>query len=149
MKVLVQSALRTYTGAPHVEASGDTLLGLFADAGHRCPGLRFRAVDEQQQLRPNMRIFVNGLGVRDLGQALRPEDFVPIVLALSGGLRADTRRRAQSFALGQSNPTSQEPQLSLGVFWALQPPMPTPSLTKNSAPRGCRHSRATAPQRSH
>ncbi len=32
-----------------------------------------------------MRVFVNGSSVRDLGHALQPEDFVAIVLALSGG----------------------------------------------------------------
>ena len=85
MKVLVPSALRSYTGAAHVEAVGDTLLELFAELDRRYPGLRFRVVDEQQQLRPNMRIFVNGLGVRDLGHTLQPNDFVAIVLALSGG----------------------------------------------------------------
>jgi hypothetical protein len=42
-------------------------------------------VDEQQRLRANMRIFVNGLGVRDLGHPLQPQDSVAIVLALSGG----------------------------------------------------------------
>lgn len=85
MKVLVPSALRSYTGASHVDAAGDTLLGLFADLDQRYPGLRFRVVDEQQRLRPNMRIFVNGLGVRDLSHLLQPGDFVAIVLALSGG----------------------------------------------------------------
>ena len=85
MKVLVPSALRSYTGAAHVEAVGDTLFGLFAHLDQRYPGLRFRVVDEQQRLRPNMRIFVNGLSVRDLGHALRPDDFVAIVMALSGG----------------------------------------------------------------
>lgn len=85
MKVLVPSALRSYTGASHLEAGGDTLLGLFADLDHRYPGVRFRVIDEQQRLRPNMRIFVNGVGVRDLDHALRPDDVVAIVLALSGG----------------------------------------------------------------
>jgi molybdopterin synthase sulfur carrier subunit len=85
VKVLVPSALRSYTGTPHVEATGETLLELFANLDQRYPGIRFRAVDEQQRLRPNMRIFVNGLGVRDLGHALQPDDFVAIVLALSGG----------------------------------------------------------------
>lgn len=85
MKVLVPSALRSYTGTQHVEATGETLLELFANLDQRYPGIRFRAVDEQQRLRPNMRIFVNGLGVRDLGHALQPDDFVAIVLALSGG----------------------------------------------------------------
>ena len=85
MKVLVPSALRSYTGASHVEATGDTLLALFADLDQRYPGVRFRVVDEREMLRPNLRIFVNGLGVRDLGHALQPDDFVAIVLALSGG----------------------------------------------------------------
>ena len=85
MKVLVPSALRSYTGASQVEAAGESLLGLFADLDHRYPGLRFRVVDEQQRLRPNMRIFVNGVGVRDLSHPLLPDDFVAIVMALSGG----------------------------------------------------------------
>jgi sulfur-carrier protein len=85
MKVLIPGALRSYTGASQVEATGETLDALFADLDRRHPGLRFRVVDEQQQLRPNMRIFVNGLGVRDLRHALRPDDFVAVVLALSGG----------------------------------------------------------------
>jgi sulfur-carrier protein len=85
VKVLVPSALRSYTGASQVQAAGDTLFALFDDLDQRYPGLRFRVVDEQQRLRPNMRVFVNGLGVRDLGHALEPDDFVAIVLALSGG----------------------------------------------------------------
>ena len=85
MKVLVPGALRSYTGESHVEAAGQTLAALFEDLERRYPGLRFRVVDEQERLRPNMRVFVNGLGVRDLGHALQPDDFVAIVLALSGG----------------------------------------------------------------
>ena len=79
------SALRSYTRESPVDAVGETLHALFADLERRYPGLRFRVVDEQQQLRPNMRIFVNGVGVRDLGHALQPSDFVAVVLALSGG----------------------------------------------------------------
>jgi sulfur-carrier protein len=85
MKVLMPGALRSYTHASQVEATGETLDALFADLDRRCPGLRFRIVDEQNRLRPNMRIFVNGLGVRDLQHALQPDDFVAVVLALSGG----------------------------------------------------------------
>jgi sulfur-carrier protein len=85
MKVLVPGALRSYTQASHVDAVGQTLHALFADLDRRYPGLRFRVVDEQAQLRPNMRIFVNGVGVRDLNHALQPDDFVAVVLALSGG----------------------------------------------------------------
>jgi len=85
MKVLIPGALRSYTGRSQVEAEGDTLEMLFADLDRRYPGLRFRVVNEQAQLRPNMRIFVNGLGVRELQHALKHDDFVAVVLALSGG----------------------------------------------------------------
>ncbi len=85
MKVLIPGALRSYTREAQVEATGGTLDELFTDLDRRYPGLRFRVVDEQGQLRPNMRLFVNGQGVRDLGHALQPNDFVAVVLALSGG----------------------------------------------------------------
>jgi len=85
MKVLVPSALLSYTRSPQVEAAGETLDALFDDLEKRYPGLRFRVVDEQGQLRPNMRLFVNGRGVRDLSLTLQPDDFVAVVLALSGG----------------------------------------------------------------
>ena len=84
MQVLIPGALRSYTGRSHVDAAGDTLAALFTDLDRCYPGLRFRVVDEQDRLRPNMRIFVNGLGVRELGHALTQSDFVAIVLALSG-----------------------------------------------------------------
>jgi sulfur-carrier protein len=85
MKVLIPGALRSYTRESQVEAAGDTLDALFADLERRYPGLRFRVVDEQNRLRPNMRVFVNGIGVRELQHALQPDDFVAVVLALSGG----------------------------------------------------------------
>lgn len=85
MKVLIPGALRSYTRQSHVEATGQTLDGLFDDLERHYPGLRFRVVDEQNLLRPNMRIFVNGVGIRDLQHALQPDDAVALVLALSGG----------------------------------------------------------------
>lgn len=89
MKVLIPGALRSYTRQAEVDvdlgADGATLDALFDDLDRRHPGLRFRVVDEQRQLRPNMRLFVNGRGVRDLQHPLQPGDFVAVVLALSGG----------------------------------------------------------------
>lgn len=85
MKVLIPGALQSYTRESQVEAFGRTLDELFEDLERRYPGLRFRVVDEQNLLRPNMRIFVNGTSVRELRHALQPDDFVAVVLALSGG----------------------------------------------------------------
>jgi sulfur-carrier protein len=85
MKVLIPGALRSYTRVAEVDAEGATLLALFDDLDRRFPGMRFRVVDEQSQLRPNMRLFVNGVGVRDLQHPLQGSDYVAVVLALSGG----------------------------------------------------------------
>lgn len=85
MKVLIPSALRSYTGAAQVPGAGDSLHGVLADLDRRFPGIRFRIVDERGQLRPNLRIFVDGQGVRDLGHPVRAGSVVAIVLALSGG----------------------------------------------------------------
>lgn len=85
MQVLIPSALRSYTGAVRAEAEGATLAELLADLDRRHPGLRFRMVDEQDRLRPHMRVFVNGLAVRDLGHPIAAGDDVAIVQALSGG----------------------------------------------------------------
>lgn len=85
MKVIVPSPLRSYTREREVEASGATLAELLLDLDRRHPGIRFRMVDEQDHLRPHVRLFVNGELTRDLGTPLSPSDEVQIVQALSGG----------------------------------------------------------------
>jgi len=59
MKVLIPSSLLSYTKAPKVEATGATLTELLADLDRQFPGLRFRVIDEQAQMRAHMRFFVN------------------------------------------------------------------------------------------
>lgn len=85
MKVLIPSALRSYTEASEAEANGATLAALLIDLEERYPGIRFRMIDEQDRIRRHIRIFVNGEQARDLSQALRETDEVIIVQALSGG----------------------------------------------------------------
>ena len=85
MKVLIPSSLRSYTKEQNVEACGATLTELLADLDRRYPGLRFRVIDEQGQMRGHMRFFVNSEQVFDLTHALRPTDEVYLVQALSGG----------------------------------------------------------------
>jgi len=74
-----------YSKASKVEANGATLLELLADLDRRYPGLKFRVVDEQGQMRAHMRFFVNNEQVFDLSHALRPTDEVFLLQALSGG----------------------------------------------------------------
>jgi molybdopterin synthase sulfur carrier subunit len=85
MKVLVPSPLYSYTGRSEVEAEGGTLGELLDDLDRRYPGIRFRMIDEQEQMRRHVRFFINGEQTFDLGLPIRPDDRVCIVQALSGG----------------------------------------------------------------
>ena len=85
MKVLIPTPLRSYTQAREVDAHGATIGELLTDLDLQFPGLRFRMVDEQNKIRPHMRVFVNGVQSFDTGRKLRADDAVQIVQALSGG----------------------------------------------------------------
>ena len=85
MRVLIPSALRSYTQRGEVEASGATLAALLSDLERHYPGIRFRIIDEQDRVRRHIRIFVNGAQARDLSCPLAAADEVIIVQALSGG----------------------------------------------------------------
>lgn len=85
MKVLMPSALLSYTGAAQVEAEGASVGALFDQLDARYPGIRFRAIDEQGQFRRHIRCFVNGAQVFDLARPLAPQDEIVLVQALSGG----------------------------------------------------------------
>ena len=85
MRVLIPSPLLSYTGRREVEAAGATLAAVLADLERQFPGLRFRVVDEQQQLRPHMRVFVAQRELRELSAPLADGDTLHIIQALSGG----------------------------------------------------------------
>ena len=85
MKVLIPSALYSYTGRGEVAADGATLAAVLADLDRLYPGIRFRMIDEQGKIRPHIRFFVDGEQVHNLSQPLRPADELIIVQALSGG----------------------------------------------------------------
>ena len=86
MKVYVPSALRSYTGQKdEVEADGTKLEELLRELDRHYPGFRFRIIDEQDSIRPHIKIFINHERARELSAALRAEDEVSILLALSGG----------------------------------------------------------------
>ena len=86
MKVLLPTPLADYTAhRREVEAEGATLAELLADLDRRYPGIRFRMIDEQDAIRPHIKIFVNRELVRGLDLALVPRDEVLVVAALSGG----------------------------------------------------------------
>lgn len=85
MKVLIPSPLHSYTKKNLVEATGDTLDELLNDLESQFPGIRFRVIDEQENMRPHMRFFINNEQVFDLHHRLLATDSVALVQALSGG----------------------------------------------------------------
>lgn len=85
MKVLIPSALRSYTQSSLAKACGATLDEVLIDLDRQYSGIRFRVIDEQGRVRRHIRIFVNGISASALSQAMLPGDEVVIVQALSGG----------------------------------------------------------------
>jgi sulfur-carrier protein len=85
MRVLIPSALQSYTGGPWVEADGTTVAEVLADLDRSYPGIRFRMVDEQGAIRRHMRLFYRREMVFDLSTPLAPDGELMIVQALSGG----------------------------------------------------------------
>lgn len=86
MNVRIPDPLRSYTAqAKVVQADGSTVDAVLTDLDLRFPGIRFRMVDEQNQLRKHMKVFVNDESVRDLRTPIGPADELTIMQALSGG----------------------------------------------------------------
>jgi len=86
MRVRLPTMLRSYSGGEaEVEAEGATLADLLLDLDRRFPGIRFRIVDEQERVRPHVRIFVDAELARELTVPLAARSVVQVVGALSGG----------------------------------------------------------------
>ena len=86
LKVTLPTPLVDYTGGSReVNASGNTLADLLRDLDRQYPGIRFRMIDEQGQIRAHMKLFVNAELERSLESRLIEQDRVIIVAALSGG----------------------------------------------------------------
>lgn len=85
MRVYVSSVLHSYTGGrAQVDASGATIMEVLADLDRQFPGLRFRVLDEQERLRPHMRIFVGVEQEKNLHAPVREQE-IHLLHALSGG----------------------------------------------------------------
>jgi sulfur-carrier protein len=85
MRVTIPSPLLSYTAQRDVSAQGTTLAAVLQDLDRQYPGLRFRMVDEQNNIRPHMRVFLGSKETRDLDTVLESSVTVHIVQALSGG----------------------------------------------------------------
>jgi sulfur-carrier protein len=85
MRVLIPSALYSYTGEAWVAAQGETVAAVLDDLERQYPGIRFRMIDEQGNLRRHIRLFSGRTMVSDLATGLPPDGELLIVQALSGG----------------------------------------------------------------
>jgi sulfur-carrier protein len=84
--VRIASPLRSYSaGAATLVARGSTLAEVLANLEQRCPGIRFRMIDEHNRIRPHMRLFINTSEARELSAAVHAGDTVHVICALSGG----------------------------------------------------------------
>jgi molybdopterin converting factor small subunit len=82
----VASPLRSYTdGLSVVEANGATVRDALSDLDRRYPGMRFRMIDEQDRIRPHIRLYVNTQPVERLDHGLARGDTLHLICALSGG----------------------------------------------------------------
>ncbi|MEO8755355.1 MAG: MoaD/ThiS family protein [Casimicrobiaceae bacterium] len=85
MRVMIPSPLLSYTKRREVTAEGATLEEVLRDLERQFPGIRFRMVDEQDQLRPHMRVFVGQQELRELATPLDAATTLHLIQALSGG----------------------------------------------------------------
>lgn len=84
--VRVASPLRSYTdGRAKVEAHGRSVRELLADLDSHHPGMRFRMIDEQDRIRPHIRLYVNTAAVESLDCPVARGDTLHLICALSGG----------------------------------------------------------------
>ena len=86
MRVFIASPLHSYTGGRgQLEATGATVAEVLADLERRYPGIRFRIVDEQDRVRPHMRIYLGTEPAASLSHPIPPGQEIHILQALSGG----------------------------------------------------------------
>lgn len=86
VRIMLPSQLQTYSGGVSwVEAEGATIDAVLRDLDGRFPGIRFRVIDEQDRIRPHMRIFVGRERAFGIEGVLSENDELLIFGALSGG----------------------------------------------------------------
>ncbi|HRD28883.1 MAG TPA: MoaD/ThiS family protein [Caulobacter sp.] len=85
-RVFIPSQLQSYSGGLSlVEAPGATVEAVLRALDSRFPGIRFRVIDEQDRVRPHMRLFVGSERTLDIRDPLGESDELLIFGALSGG----------------------------------------------------------------
>jgi len=88
-RVRVPTPLRKFTqGCDEVDASGQTISGLFNDLEQNYPGIKERIIDDTGKVRRFVNVYVNGDDIRflkNMDTAIKDGDNVSIVPAIAGG----------------------------------------------------------------
>lgn len=90
MQVRIPGLLRSYTNgaetiALDLRGPSASLADALADLDARFPGFKFRIVDEQEAIRPHIKMFLDGHLARNLNTLVASAGELMIVGALSGG----------------------------------------------------------------
>lgn len=86
VRVRVTSILHEYTGgADELAARGRTVGAVLDDLESRHRGLRFRIVDEQDAIRPHIKIYVGRRQVQRLDARVPAGELLQVIQSLSGG----------------------------------------------------------------
>jgi sulfur-carrier protein len=86
MRVYIPGPLKSYTQERvEVELSAPSLGELLHELDRTYPGMRFRIIDEQECVRPHIKLFVNRQLAPNLSLPLAATDEIHIICALSGG----------------------------------------------------------------
>jgi molybdopterin converting factor small subunit len=87
MNMYVPNPLRTYTqGQAIITANGSTFGAVLNDIERQFPGIRFRMVNERNEIREHIKVFAGEQQIRDLDTPVAGPDSIHIICALSGGL---------------------------------------------------------------
>ena len=86
IEVHLSTHFRGYTGGKKsVFATGNTIDELLANLDANYPGIRFRIINEQEEIRHHIKLFKNKIQVDQISEPLSDADAVHIIGALSGG----------------------------------------------------------------
>ncbi len=84
--VRIPTPLRRLTGGQaKVQVNGGSIAELVTSLDKNYPGIKDRLVDETGDIKRFVNIFVNGEAAPSIGLAVRPDDEISIIMALSGG----------------------------------------------------------------
>jgi molybdopterin synthase sulfur carrier subunit len=86
MKIHIPTVLYSYTGRQkYVDVNGNTLLQILENLDQNYPGIKFRIINELNEIREHMAIYLNGKIVKDIHVSISDTDKIFITHLLSGG----------------------------------------------------------------